>query len=492
MPPINQQGSRAGLITALVSFVILFVVSTVFAFNFYGQLKQERINSQAYKLQYNGYLNDNTIQSPQVQALVAAKGESPPRFGIINSPSETAMDVAAKQLGGMQAVVTGATTDQSAGTTADNVAAELKADEARLKGNGVPLDLSSGGLVGAVHRLTDTLVASHRDGTNLTTQLAAANGSVNTLTTSVGAVNDTKDKAAQTAQQANADQLAALQKTVDDAAANLKGIQDQQAAAVATNAAAAQQKDSQVQDAQHQLQVATQKLQALEVRIGNRRSDVTNAVVRQVDGRLIRVPGGGVCYIDLGYGTGVTNGLTFEVYDKISGVPPIPPNVTGDEQLPVGKASIEIIHVGDNSSECRIVHTEPGAVLTEGDPIENLVYDPHVKYNFDVFGNFDLANTGRPNPADTEVIKRLVTQWGGRLTDKVSPDTDFLVLGAEPVLPEFAKDDLTPENQDKLQKAQDALDKYQEVRQDAIQLHIPIMNQNRFLYYVGYYDQAKR
>ena len=166
--------------------------------------------------------------------------------------------------------------------------------------------------------------------------------------------------------------------------------------------------------------------------------------------------------------------------------------MTGDEQLPVGKASIEIIRVGDNSSECRIVRTEPGAVLQEGDPIENLVYDPHQKYQFDVFGNFDLANTGRPNPADTEVIKRLVAQWGGKLTDKVTPNTDFLVLGAEPVLPEFSKDDLTPENQDKLQKAQDALDKYQEVRAEAVQLHIPIMNQNRFLYYVGYYDQAKR
>jgi hypothetical protein len=41
-------------------------------------------------------------------------------------------------------------------------------------------------------------------------------------------------------------------------------------------------------------------------------------------------------------------------------------------------------------------------------------------------------------------------------------------------------------------KAQAAIDKYQELRQTARDLHIPILNQNRFLYYVGYYDQAKR
>jgi hypothetical protein len=109
-----------------------------------------------------------------------------------------------------------------------------------------------------------------------------------------------------------------------------------------------------------------------------------------------------------------------------------------------------------------------------------------------VFGNFDLAGNGRPNPNDTNFIKQLVTQWGGKLIDQVNVDTDFVVLGAEPVLPTFSKDDLTPENQDKLQKAQDALDKYQAVVQAAKDLHIPILNQNRFLYYVGYYDQAKR
>ena len=71
-------------------------------------------------------------------------------------------------------------------------------------------------------------------------------------------------------------------------------------------------------------------------------------------------------------------------------------------------------------------------------------------------------------------------------------DTDFVVLGKEPQLPSFSKEELDqPLNADKLAKAQAELDKYHEIIQTARDLHIPILNQNRFLYYVGYYEQAQ-
>ena len=46
--------------------------------------------------------------------------------------------------------------------------------------------------------------------------------------------------------------------------------------------------------------------------------------------------------------------------------------------------------------------------------------------------------------------------------------------------------------QAKAQASQQALDAYQEVKKQAIEYHIPILNQNRFLYYVGYFESAKR
>jgi hypothetical protein len=258
--------------------------------------------------------------------------------------------------------------------------------------------------------------------------------------------------------------------------------------------------DAEQNTANQQVARLTSEVQKFKARLASRRADVINPIIRQADAKIVRVPNNEVCYINLGYGDQVTPGLTFEVYDKADGVPPIPDNVTGDEQLPVGKASIEITHVGTTSSECRIVKLAPGAVIQEGDVIENLIYDPHTKYNFFVYGKFDLAGNGRPNDADTDVIKRLVTQWGGKLIDEekvgdqmeLSVDTDFVVLGSEPVLPTFSKDDLTAENQAKLEDAQKRLNEYQEIKTQAEELHVPILNQNRFLYYVGFYDQAKR
>ena len=82
---------------------------------------------------------------------------------------------------------------------------------------------------------------------------------------------------------------------------------------------------------------------------------------------------------------------------------------------------------------------------------------------------------------------------GGKVTDQINIDTDFLILGSEPQLPNFSKEELDqPLNADKLAKAKAALDTVNEIRNEARDLHIPILNQNRFLYFVGYYDQARR
>jgi hypothetical protein len=125
--------------------------------------------------------------------------------------------------------------------------------------------------------------------------------------------------------------------------------------------------------------------------------------------------------------------------------------------------------------------------------IANLVYDPQVKSNFVIYGKFDLDRNKVATDQEADVIKRLVTQWGGKIVDKIDVDSDYVVLGTEPVLPNFTPEDLQqPENVKRLNDAQAELEAYNKVRADAKDLHIPVMNQNRFLYFVGYYDQAKR
>jgi hypothetical protein len=128
-----------------------------------------------------------------------------------------------------------------------------------------------------------------------------------------------------------------------------------------------------------------------------------------------------------------------------------------------------------------------------GDVIANLVYDRNTKYNFYIYGKFDIGQTGRPNDSDRQKIEALVTRWGGKVQPEINVDTDFVVMGAEPKVEAFTTDDLQDPFKVKLQQNELADQKaYNGILDRANQLHIPIVNQNRFLYFVGYYDSAQR
>jgi hypothetical protein len=189
----------------------------------------------------------------------------------------------------------------------------------------------------------------------------------------------------------------------------------------------------------------------------------------------------------------VIKGLTFEVYDKNKGIPALGDANAGlsDTSMPVGKASIEVFSVQADTAECRIVRLQPGEQVVIGDLIANLVFDPNTKYNFFVYGNFDLSNSGVARPEDGELVKRLIVQWGGKIQDHIDVDTDFVVMGAQPVVPPVT-DANDPQQIMRHNAAQAAFQKYEDQITQAERLSIPVMNQNRFLYFTGYFDQARR
>jgi len=233
-------------------------------------------------------------------------------------------------------------------------------------------------------------------------------------------------------------------------------------------------------------------IEDLRNKLGQRRANTADSVVRQGDGSIVRVPGNGTVYINLGTGDQIAEGLTFTVYDRTEGVPALGDS-TNDDNLPKGKGSIEVIRVGAGSSECRIVYQDPRQIIQAGDVIANVVYDRNTKYQFFVYGEFDLDQNGITVASDAEIVKRLITQWGGKVTDKINADTDFVVLGKEPQVLIPTKDEQSdPIMVAKAQASQAAFDAYEEVKKQALDYHLPILNQNRFLYYVGYYESAKR
>jgi multidrug efflux pump subunit AcrA (membrane-fusion protein) len=472
MPPIPQQGSRAGLITALVIFAILFVTATIFAFIYNARATRADLDLDNLRKKYNTVVAEGALTSPEVTTLRDAGG------------GDTVVNVAMAQTRQLAALLGGR--DVATATQVARKALDGARESVKKFGIALGNDTSS-----AVTALAQAVVAREAQIAQLT-----ADRDANAKQVAAAKAQQEAQVAAHTAALEEA-RAAAAQATAN--ATSTLGSKDEQVAQIekeraderAKAAADAEALRAQMTERDGAIKQKDDEINRLRQKLGATRGNVTTAVMTQADGQIIRLPGNDIAYIDLGAGEQIAPGMTFEVYDKSDGVPP--PATPDSTDLPAGKASLEVLRVGATSAECRITRTAPGAQLTEGDLIANLVYDRNTKFTFFVFGNFDLDGNGVATAGDANVIKQLVTQWGGRVADKIDVSTDFAVLGPEPVVPTFTDEEKAdPINAKKLEDAEAALKAYDEVVQRAGELNIPVLNQNRFLYYVGYFEQAKR
>jgi hypothetical protein len=441
--------------------------------------KREQLSKAYAKVLAERDLNVAWIQEMQAKAS-SSGGAMKPIAEILHAQRQNLIQT-----------ITGGTS-VSAEEAAAQAKAVLGSEELKKTGVSVP----AGSLTVAISRMTEALNQKNADIEALKGQLAAA---------AKGFEDEKKAHAAQleevnkaiTAADAKASELAAALKSYQDGQdANLKGLegrQKDQLEAMNTLLVAhkeeAEKRSAEIAELQKKLGTAIKVIQTLKP------TNTADATLRRPDGKIIQVARDGIVYIDLGQGQQVVNGMTFEVYDQHEGIPRVGDG-TPEDQLPKGKGSIEVISVSPGSSKCRIVKTEPGQQLFDGDIIANLVYDRNLKMRSHVYGEFDIDQNNVANAREADIVKRLITQWGGLVTDKVDMDVDILVMGKEPPLPEKPKPDASGivSAPDELiyKQAQDKLDAYLAVRDQAISYGIPVLNQNRFLHYIGYFDQAKK
>jgi hypothetical protein len=483
MPPVvgPAQGSRSGLITTVIISVTVAVIMIVVAVYYSTAASKAEKDLANLKTVDRGMYYDGAPSDAKVTRLQQMKEQFPG----MNSALEISMaqsEQLAKLLGGNAAPDAAYQNAKSVIANASKRMAELKSQ------NLVNGDLSANAsLSEAINSLMAQVGQLAQDKKNSDDQLVAANKAKADLIAAQKQQLDDKDK--QIAE-VNA-KMAAMEQKVNELGQGyttsltsaqqtdtrtLKDLQDQVAKLTADLAQANKKNkdlDSQVTGLKGKLHLV--------------RAKPEEAVVQQPDGMIIRNADNNRCFINIGSKQSVTLGLTFEVYDKGRGIPPLGDGLS-DTNMPVGKASIEVVAVGPDTSECQITKLQPGQHVVVGDPIANLVFDPNTKYNFVVYGKFDLTGSGND---DSQIIKRLITQWGGKLQDHIDIDTDFVVMGAEPQLP-AGLDPNNPQDQMRRLRYQQELAQYQAQVVAATQLSVPIMNQNRFLYFIGYYDQAKR
>lgn len=210
------------------------------------------------------------------------------------------------------------------------------------------------------------------------------------------------------------------------------------------------------------------------------------------DGEVASVFGqGNDLFIDLGRKDGLVMGMTFEIFDP---QPVIRLETTGEAR---GKATIEVYGLQEDAATCRVVRRERGASINPGDPIVNVAYDPNMTIKMYAFGEFDIEGDGGTN--DIGRIEAIIKESGAKLievnkTDTgipiLTPDINYVILGAKPELPEKPSADvfdpvIIAEYQAKLA----ANEAYFRIVDEAKIMRIPVLSQDRFLDLVGYYER---
>ncbi len=201
-----------------------------------------------------------------------------------------------------------------------------------------------------------------------------------------------------------------------------------------------------------------------------------------VDGTVVGVnPGAEEVYISLGEKDKVALGMTFAVYSEAKSIRPDP----GTGEYPRGKAALEVINVGRDSSTCRVTGEIRGNPVVKGDVIANAVYDPNKTYAFVVYGLFDANGDGRHSEQEAGDIKAVIQDWGGRVVDDLVGDVDFLVLGTRPMLPPEPGSGAPIEVVLEYQRLRDKATRYDDLLKQAAATSLPVLNQNRLYTLVG-------
>jgi hypothetical protein len=159
---------------------------------------------------------------------------------------------------------------------------------------------------------------------------------------------------------------------------------------------------------------AKSAMRTLDAQVSAMKSDLrTQRESDQADGRMLAVNRSmKTAWIDLGGKEQLRRGTVFKVFEQTK---------PGEK---IYKGRVVVTSVGSERSEVAIDTEQPGMQVAEGDIIVNPVFDKNRATRFVILGEL----TGRANK---EMAKRVLTSAGAKVDDKVTVDTDFLVLGVK-------------------------------------------------------------
>jgi len=281
-------------------------------------------------------------------------------------------------------------------------------------------------------------------------------------------------------EQKYAELSALLQQTTEQRVQTLTKERDQATEDLKTLNGTLLKTQAQLQTAQDRIKLAQDEVAKIEP------GPDRGVLAHQSDAKVILVDGKAqVVHLNIGSNEHVYPGLTFTVYDRGASVP----------KDGKGKAEIQVFNVSKTYSAARIVKPDLNNPILQGDVVANLIWDADRTNVFVVAGDFDVDNDGQLDTDGVDKIERLVKKWGGEMADSVSVDTDFLVLGKQPTVlrkPSIEEEEIDPRATARHEASLARLSRYNQLRDQALSLWIPVFTYEKFLHFVGYNSQVSQ
>lgn len=456
---------------ALIIFVFMWLLSTIFAVLFYMQSEKSKVQTAEAKKEIRTWVLE--AEKPSYQDVVALVNDDGQR-------NSSVVSKLAEQIRALQARI-----DSTAGGES-----LVQSTKSLVETNG-RIDVA---LKNVGEEATPALIQAL---TNMQNKVRTESARIRTLETEkTGLVSEiakarteyqARDEAAQKSIAETKRLLDSVQTELTSTKAEVESVLTRTSGEKETLAkkfeADLQQRNNALEKVNEGLDKSRAEVMRLRGELAKLKPRLEPTMATLPDGKIIRVTKGtNMVFLNLGKNDRIEPGMTFGVYDPEAKIAD-----TKDKKEPT-KASIEVVEVWDNESLARI---QTGTAI-EGDVFASPIYhreNPR-KFHFVVFGDFDLDGDGIYTAVERDRMVRLVQSHGGIVDDEISTLTDFLVLG---VMPSASSPAFTP-NSDQA-KALDATRKTEQKQFDTLvtkakEFAIPVFNANRFLAMVGYYNNT--
>jgi len=146
------------------------------------------------------------------------------------------------------------------------------------------------------------------------------------------------------------------------------------------------------------------------------------------------------------------------------------------------KAQCTIIKIMDDSSELRVDQLKAENPVIKNDVLFNPVYDRTRRLSFFLVGKMDIDRSGADN---TQTVIGLIERYGGRVDSTLNYQTQYVILGEEPVLPPPPATTASPMIRQQYEDAVKQFKSYVETKARADNFGVPTLSLNRFIGLMG-------